>query len=62
MLGELLSGSLFFGLDHASEKLDTWIDDYNHRRLNLALAYVQPAAYAISLERFPIRLHRILRR
>jgi transposase InsO family protein len=32
MRDELLNESLFFGLDHARAKLDTWVDDYNHRR------------------------------
>jgi transposase InsO family protein len=49
MRDELLNESLFFGLDHAKAKLDTWVDDYNHRRPHSALGYVTPAAYAASL-------------
>ncbi|MDB5395040.1 MAG: transposase, family [Rhodospirillales bacterium] len=29
---ELLNESLFFGLDHARQKLTTWMTDYNTRR------------------------------
>ena len=49
MRDELLNESLFFGLDHARAKLDTWVDDYNHRRPHSALGYVTPAAYAANL-------------
>ncbi len=49
MRDELLNESLYFGLDHARAKLDTWVDDYNHRRPHSALGYVTPAAYAANL-------------
>jgi putative transposase len=64
MRDELLNESLFFGLDHARAKLDTWVDDYNHRRPHSALGYVTPAAYAANLAttcdrlRNPNQLHR----
>jgi putative transposase len=32
MRDELLNESLFFGLDNPRAKVDTWVDDYNHRR------------------------------
>jgi putative transposase len=36
MRDELLNQSLFFELDHDRAKLDTWNDDYNHRRQHSA--------------------------
>ena len=49
MRDELLNETLFFGLDHAREKIAAWADDYNHRRPHSALAYRTPAAYAAAL-------------
>ena len=48
MRDEKLNESLFFGLDHARAKLDTWVDDDNYRRPHSALGYVTPAACAAS--------------
>ncbi len=31
MRDELLNETLFFGLDHAREKISAWVQDYNHR-------------------------------
>ena len=49
MRDELLNESLFFGLDHAREKLIAWVDDYNWTRPHSALGYNTPVAYAASL-------------
>jgi len=49
MRDELLNETLFLCLDHAREKIATWVDDYNHRRPHSALAYRTPAAYAAAL-------------
>ena len=49
MRDELLNESLFFGLDHAREKLVAWVNDYNRSRPHSALGYNTPAAYAASL-------------
>ena len=49
MRDELLNESLFLGLDHAREKIATWVDDYNQRRPHSALGYLTPAAYAANL-------------
>jgi putative transposase len=49
MRDELLNESLFFGLDHARQKLTTWVADYNTRRPHSAIGYQTPAAYAAQL-------------
>ena len=49
MRDELLNESLFFGLDHAREKLIAWVDDYNRTRPHSALGYQTPAAYTTKL-------------
>ena len=49
MRDELLNETLFLGLDHAREKIATWVNDFNHRRPHSALAYQTPAAYAAKL-------------
>ena len=46
MRDELLNETLFFGLDHAREKVRSWIHDYNHRRPHSSLGYATPADYA----------------
>src|SRR5712672_1693834 len=49
MRDELLTESLFFGLDHARIKIADWADDYNEQRPHSALGYLTPAAYAANL-------------
>jgi len=49
MRDELLNETLFLGLDHAREKIATWVDDFNHLRPHSALAYQTPAAFAANL-------------
>ena len=49
MRDELLNESLFFGLDHARQKLSAWAADYNTRRPHSAIGYQTPAAYAAHL-------------
>jgi len=49
MRDELLNESLYCELNHARAKLDTWVDDYNHRRQRLALDYVTSAACVANL-------------
>ncbi|MFG1400277.1 IS3 family transposase [Roseixanthobacter pseudopolyaromaticivorans] len=49
MRDELLNESLFFGLDHARQKLSEWAADYNTRRPHSSIGYQTPAAYAAHL-------------
>ncbi|BDV33704.1 transposase [Methylocystis iwaonis] len=49
MRDELLNETLFFGLDHAREKIRDWVHDYNHRRPHSALGYATPAAFTANL-------------
>ena len=49
MRDELLNETLFFGLDHAREKIGAWVSDYNHRRPHSSLGYATPAEYAANL-------------
>jgi transposase InsO family protein len=49
MRDELLNESLFFGLDHARQKLREWVADYNAARPHSSLGYKTPAAYAAHL-------------
>jgi len=49
MRDELLNETLFFGLDHAREKIGAWTQDYNHRRPHSALGHATPAAFAANL-------------
>ena len=49
MRDELLNETLFFGLDHAREKISYWVHDYNHRRPHSSLGYATPADYAAAL-------------
>ena len=49
MRDELLNETLFLGLDHAREKIATWVDDFNHLRPQSALAYQTPVAFAANL-------------
>jgi putative transposase len=49
MRDELLNETLFFGLDHAREKIRSWVRDYNHRRPHSSLGYATPAEYAAAL-------------
>jgi transposase InsO family protein len=49
MRDELLNETLFFGLDHAREKIRSWVHDYNHRRPHSSLGYATPADYAAAL-------------
>jgi transposase InsO family protein len=49
MRDELLNETLFFGLDHAREKVRSWVHDYNHQRPHSSLGYATPADYAAAL-------------
>ncbi|MBG0792633.1 IS3 family transposase [Methylocystis sp. H62] len=49
MRDKLLNETLFFGLDHAREKIGAWVSDYNHRRPHSSLGYATPAEYAANL-------------
>ncbi len=49
MRDELLNETLFFGLDHAREKVRSWVHDYNHRGPHSSLGYATPADYAAAL-------------
>jgi putative transposase len=49
MRDELLNETLFFGLDHAREKIRSWVHDYNHQRPHSSLGYATPADYAAAL-------------
>jgi putative transposase len=49
MRDELLNESLFFGLNHARQKLAEWTTDYNTRRPHSSIGYQTPAAYAATL-------------
>ena len=49
MRDELLNESLFFGLDHARQKLAAWAIDYNTSRPHSSIGYQTPAAYAAHL-------------
>ena len=44
MRDELLNETLFFGLDHARQKLATWTKDYNTLRPHSSIGYQTPAA------------------
>jgi putative transposase len=56
MRDELLSETLFFGLDHARSAVARWIADYNGTRLHSALGYLTPGAYAGKLTAMGDRL------
>ncbi|MCP1835686.1 transposase InsO family protein [Bradyrhizobium sp. USDA 4532] len=56
MRDELLSETLFFGLDDARAKLAAWVADYNGERPHSSLQYLTPAAYAASLTATGARL------
>lgn len=45
MRDELLSETLFFGLDHAREVVARWVTDYNATRPYSALGYQTLAAF-----------------
>ena len=49
MRDELLNETLFFGLDHAREKVSDWVSDYNYQRPHSSLGYATPAEYAANL-------------
>jgi transposase InsO family protein len=49
MRDELLNEALFFGLDHARQKIAAWADDYNTGRPHSALGYQTPADFAANL-------------
>jgi len=49
MRDELLNETLFFGLDHARDRIAAWADDYNSQRPHSSLGYLTPAAYAAKL-------------
>ena len=49
MRDELLNESLFFGLDHARQKVAAWALDYNTRRPHSSIGYLTPQAFAASL-------------
>jgi len=44
MRDELLNESLFFGLDHARQKVAAWALDYNTRRPHSSIGYLTPEA------------------
>ena len=46
MRDELLNETLFFGLDHARQKLAAWVEDYNTQRPHSSIGYQTPAAHA----------------
>jgi transposase InsO family protein len=58
---ELLNRELFLGLDEDRYVLDTWRNDYNHRRPHSGIGWQTPAAYAARLTdpdgAFPSALH-----
>ena len=49
MRDELLNESLFFGLEHARQKVADWALDYNTRRPHSSIGYLTPEAFAASL-------------
>ena len=49
MRDELLNETLFFGLDHARNKIEVWADDYNSQRPHSSLGYLTPVEYAANL-------------
>ena len=49
MRDELLNETLFFGLDHAREKVRFRVHDYNHQRPHSSLGYATPVDYAAAL-------------
>jgi putative transposase len=49
MRDELLNETLFFGLDHARNKIEVWTDDYNSQRPHSSLGYLTPVEYAANL-------------
>jgi len=49
MRDELLNETLFFGLDHARQKLAAWAQDYNTNRPHSSIGYRTPAAHAARL-------------
>lgn len=49
MRDELLNETLFFGLDHARQKLAAWAQDYNTNRPHSSIGYQTPAAHASRL-------------
>jgi len=49
MRDELLNETLFFGLDHAREKVSAWVGNYNCLRPHSSLGYATPAEYAANL-------------
>ena len=57
MRDELLNETLFFGLDHAREKIGAWVSDYNHRRPHSSLADLplnfHPSAIRVSADFTP---------
>ncbi len=57
MRDELLSETLFFGLDHARIVIAAWVADYNANRPHSALGYQTPAAYAAQLAATGDQLH-----
>ena len=49
MRDELLNETLFFDLDQARRKLNSWVIDYNLKRPHSSLGYLTPAAFAANL-------------
>jgi hypothetical protein len=49
MRDELLSESLFFGIDHARSAIAEWREDFNTARPHSSLGYQTPAAFAGTL-------------
>lgn len=46
MRDERLNETLFFGLDHARQKLAAWAEDYSTQRPHSSIGYQTPAAHA----------------
>ena len=49
MRDERLNETLYFGLDHARQKLAAWAEDYNTQRRHSSIGYQTPAAHAPQL-------------
>ncbi|NRB32849.1 MAG: transposase [Rhizobiaceae bacterium] len=45
MRDDLLNEPLLFGLTHAKQEIEGWVDDYNNQQPNSALSYQTPVAY-----------------
>jgi putative transposase len=52
----LLNETLFVGLDHARQVIDSWAYDYNTARPHSSLGYQTPSAYSADLTATGTRL------